>query len=226
VPALVAVASLRTRHAIQLWLVGWLLIPIVVPLVIALTWTPIYSHRYASVGLPAFLLLTAIGILALPFRIRLLNLALVFSLTGYSLYQYATTMLKDDWRVVTPRILDELAPGEIMLFDMDFEVVSFEYYAMRVGNLPPEMYGLLPPRKESLTLIGVKYQNGKRMDPTPEDFSAAILGEAKICLVLCVPSRALADYDEFFQRHGFGKSASFQKGRIGIHHFTRTKDSS
>jgi glycosyltransferase involved in cell wall biosynthesis/4-amino-4-deoxy-L-arabinose transferase-like glycosyltransferase len=211
----------RERFAL-VWLLCWLLIPIVLPLLVAMTFVPIYGHRYATVGLPAFLLLVGAGLAAAGPRLRLTQLALIASFTAVSLFRFATVPLKDDWRAATPAILARLEPGTCLLFDPDYEATSFDYYARRIRPLPNEVIGLVADTGDPNLLLGVRHAGGQRVDRDARDHSADILSAPEICLVQCVPDRPLQYYAKLFQKEGYVLKSREELGRIGINWFVRT----
>jgi mannosyltransferase len=100
---------------------------------------PIYTARYLIFVLPAALLLLAGGLLAAARRSRLLALALALAilvLNGRGLWLQARTPLKADFRGATAFLRQNLAPGDLILFQIPYGRHSFEYYMARPELLP------------------------------------------------------------------------------------------
>jgi len=119
-------------------LLSWLLVPIFVFFAITLV-RPIYTARYLIFVLPAYLLLLAAGLLAATRRSRLLGIVLalaILALNGRGLWLQARTPLKADFRGATAYLRQNLAPGDLILFQIPYGRHSFEYYMARPELLP------------------------------------------------------------------------------------------
>ncbi len=115
-PVLFALCRCRRNPFAVVLLGSWALIPIVVPLVVAVTVSPIYATRYAFVGLPPFLLLAAWGLDQFRPTVRRAIFLAILTMTSLSLYRYATQPLKDDWRIgnaVRPRPAQSRGAGRL-----------------------------------------------------------------------------------------------------------------
>lgn len=221
IPMLMGALNLRQRFPLVL-LLAWLLIPVLIPLAVAILFKPIYSYRYAAVGLPALLLLAASGYLALNKRLQIaLGLGLTL-LTATSLTSYATAPLKDDWRSATPVILDNFDPGELVIFDTAIEVVSFQYYVDLLGRpVPPEILGIDAIPAEAEQFKGIRFQDGKRIDPIARPFNTEVMSHSKLCLVLCVPKIPVARYETIMQEQGFRLTEAHRFHRIDVMFFQK-----
>lgn len=203
-PAGLALSRYR-RHPFGVALLGsWFVTPILVPLAVALTLSPVYANRYSIVGLPPFLLLTAWGLEQCRPSTRRALLGLILSLTSLSLYSYATRHLKDDWRTETRFILERLRPGEAIAFDPEYEVDSFSYYHERSKAGPT-----------ALNILGSAAGRGGQLDDS-------ISG---IWLVRCAPREQPGGSSDDFAWNGLRLVQSRRSGRIEIKHFTRDTSS-
>jgi mannosyltransferase len=200
-PALVGAVRVARQKAAVTLLLGWLLLPVLVPLVLAILYKPVYSHRYAAVGLPAFAVLVAAGYVALRPGLRAVLLTVAVGLTAVSLYRYNTEPLKDDWRAATPVILAGLEPDHLVVFDCVIEVVTFQHYAG--PDRPARAIGLDTSPADGPALPGVAYRDGRRLDPVARDYAAEIFAADRVCLLLCAPKRPDDEYLEAFHRHGY-----------------------
>jgi mannosyltransferase len=201
VPAVIGAVKVARQKAAGVLLIGWTLLPVLVPLVLALTYKPVYSHRYAAIGLPAFAVLVAAGYVALRPCVRAALLVLAVGLTVVSLYRYNTEPLKDDWRSATPTILAGLGPDHLLLFEPAFEVVSFQHYAG--PDRPVRAIALDTTPADGPALPGVAYRGGRRLDPVARDYAAEIFAADRVCLVVSVPRRPVEEYLEMFHRRGY-----------------------
>jgi hypothetical protein len=220
-PALWALARSRRNPFGVVLLGSWALIPIVVPLVIAATLTPLYATRYAFVGLPAFLILTGWGLDQFRPAVRRVWLLAILIVTAMSLGCYATRPLKDDWRSETRFVIERWRPGELIVFEPDHEIATFLYYLPRSGAAPPEMIGLRSGPSPEGRLRGVRYRDGIRADRDPRDCTDAIPPASGVWLVLCALSEDPERYREHFARDGLQLIERRHSHRIEILHFSR-----
>lgn len=201
---------------------AWVLLTILVPLAAAAAGVPVYHHRYASVALPGFLVALAIGLVQLP-RIWQSAAALVIvASTAYSLMNYYTAPIKDDWRSAARAILDNAPPGQVVLTDSDIEVVPFLYYVRRNHAQPPPVYGLMMEQGSS-DLMAVKYEDGVKLDRTPRNYTAEILSASCVAVALCVPQREESFYQSLMREHGFRVTKTVHCYRVAIIRFERAR---
>jgi hypothetical protein len=95
--------------------------------------------------LPAYLLLLAAGVIAIGRRSRplaALSLAALLALNVLGLWSQIHTPLKTDFRAATYHVIDRLAPGDLVLFQIPYGRHSFDYYVERWSDLHQ---GTLPP---------------------------------------------------------------------------------
>jgi 4-amino-4-deoxy-L-arabinose transferase-like glycosyltransferase len=118
-------------------LLCWLLVPALAFFVITLR-RPMFTTRYLIFVLPAYLLLLAAGVIAIGRRSRpvaALALAALLALNGLGLWSQIHTPLKTDFRAATYHIIDRLAPGDLVLFQIPYGRHSFDYYVERWSDL-------------------------------------------------------------------------------------------
>jgi len=220
-PALFALSRYR-RNPFGAVLLGSLcLIPIIVPLIVAVTLSPVYATRYAFVGLPAFLLLTAWGLEQFRPTVRRAFIVPIVVLTSMSLYCYATQPLKDDWRSETRFVLDRLRPGELIAVEPGHEIATFLYYVPRYGAAPPEMVALASAPSGENRLPGIRFLNGIRSDRSPRDCMESVSSWAGVWLVICASFDGPELYRDFFIRNGLELVEHRRSRRIEILHFVR-----
>ena len=133
-------------------LLCWLLVPIVAFFALTLV-RPMYTARYLIFVLPAYLLLVAGGLLAVARRSRVLGIALalaILALNGRGLWLQARTPLKADFRGATAYLRQNMAPGDLILFQIPYGRHSFEYYVARPELLPGNV-GQTPPGRPAGT---------------------------------------------------------------------------
>jgi mannosyltransferase len=198
-PVAIGLLGWRQRRFPLTLLATWMLLPILGPLAVALLFSPIYAARYASVGLPAFCLLLAHGLLRLSPVRRRLALSAILVFTGISLFRYNTEPLKDDWRSTVHSLQGRWQPGVPVFADPDWELISFWHYAEK-GCLPANQtvtLQRLPPSPGRLAAL--VYQNGT--EPLLAD--SVIHESDNFWLVLCVPSASAEQYSSALASRGY-----------------------
>lgn len=200
---------------------AWLLLPIVGPLAVAVTLSPVYAVRYASLSLPVFVLLVACGLerLALPQRVLASTALLV--LTAFSIRGFFSQPLKDDWRAASLAISDRADSTEPIVFDTDAEVVSFRHYASRFGTVQRQMWGLTDGLRDG-ALRGVAFKYGRREDDRKHDYTTQIVSVPSLWLAACVSQASPRDYTEFFAQHGYRLVENLHFHRIDVLHFVKS----
>jgi hypothetical protein len=221
IPALLALFRWRRNSFAAVLLGSWALIPVVVPLAVAVTMSPIYATRYAFVGLPPFLLLTAWGLDQFRPNFQKLLLLSILIATSLSLYRYATRPLKDDWRTETRFVLERVQQGELVLFEPDHEIATFLYYLQRYGTAPHEMVAMTSAPSKEGQIRGISYRDGTRSDRIPRDCTDLLSSSSGIWLVQCASTEPPKKLRDYLARRGFQPAELRQSGRIEIHHFAR-----
>lgn len=206
--------ALRSAPFTATLLSAWFLVPIVPPLVAAVLLSPQFMARYATVGLPALLMLVAVGLERLAPRRRQAVLAVVVAASAFSLYRYATGPLKDDFRSASTVVLRAgLTPESILLFDRDHEVEAFRYYAGRAGPVPWGLVAVKRPPLGDRGLVGLRIgADGLPAEPDRRDWTADVMGRRTLWLFLCRPAAPLEQYVGYFGAHGY---------QATVHHFHR-----
>ncbi len=221
-PALFALSRWRRNPFGVVLLGSWAFIPIIVPLVVAVTLSPIYATRYAVVGLPPFLLLTGWGLEQFRPSIRRAFLVPIVILTSMSLYCYATQPLKDDWRSETRFVLERLSPGELVVFEPDHEIATFLYYIPRYAAAAPEMVALTsgPRRGGPLRRAPLPEWHPVRSEPAGlQGFGLVVV--RGLARPLRLDSKNPGPSGDYFVREGLQLIEHRRSHRIEIFHFVR-----
>jgi len=210
----------------QILLGSWALSPIIVPLIVALLITPIYTFRYATIGLPGFLLLASIGIMRLQPASRGALLVVLLGGSTLSVARYATMPLKDDWRAATPVLLQKHHAREPLFFDTDIEAQSFLYYARRAARVPELMFGIVePPYSGTLEHVrAVRWANGLRTSPAAEKVNVDVFRSPRVWVILCVPSGSITSYVAAFKAEGYDLTDLDSFQRIDVLQFDRVSN--
>jgi hypothetical protein len=220
-PALWGLWRCRSFRGTSVFVLTWWAIPILVPLLVAVLYRPLYFNRYASVGLPAFLLAVALGIHSAPPSLRRMVVLLAVVLTGISLYRYGMKPLKDDWRSVVPYVLHRHQPSEILLFDSDIETASFLYYARLQEQVPSRLMGIMSLDPERGRIGGVWFENGRKVNKEPEDGTAEVFASPRLCLILDLPAYSDAAYEALLGRKGYALVNRHEAHHITVYHFAK-----
>jgi mannosyltransferase len=119
-----------------LFLASWITLPVVLFYLVTLS-RPIYAPRYLIFQLPAFLLLLALGAVAIWRRTRLMGMVLIGALlvlNGLGLWVQEGTPVKADFRSATRFVVERWDAGDLVLFQIPHGRHSFEYYMARRGE--------------------------------------------------------------------------------------------
>lgn len=110
----------------------WIAVPVILPFVFSLIFTPIMVSRYAIVASVGFYLLAAAGMSAINKRPVLYAVtAVVILLSAAKLYRYYDGVEKHQWREVIREIESNAGSGDYVLVYPHYETVSAEYYLRR-----------------------------------------------------------------------------------------------
>lgn len=150
-----------------LLLLVWLIIPIGLPYVLSLLVQPIFMPRYTIASSPAWFMLIATGISALPrrwLRNSLLGLLVVAMTAVLPIYYGNNT--KTDWPAVVALVEDAANTGDLVLFHNPDVLVPWQYYQQRsdlqlqtvVAAETWQAAGVTDKRKPDIRPIASTYQ--------------------------------------------------------------------
>ena len=136
------------RHFFQLlplaiFLLCWLLCPIAVSYIISQKSTHLFSSRYLVVVVPPFLLLVALGMSALRWRIVQLLFGLcLLSLCLRHVPGYYQNAQVEDWRTGTRWLQQHYRPGDGLVCYDNAQgcAVDIEYYLQAYGTKHPRLF--------------------------------------------------------------------------------------
>lgn len=115
-----------------IFLLIWFLTPMLLPFIYSQFSRPIYLPKYTLPGLVAFTILAARGITSIrPVYIRIFPPALIITLSLVSLPRYYVTPRKADWREAVHTVDASAQPGDLVLFNLGFSQLPFDYYSKR-----------------------------------------------------------------------------------------------
>lgn len=110
----------------------WIAVPVIVPFVFSLIFTPIMVPRYAIVSSVGFYLLASAGMSVINRRPVLYAVtAVVILLSAAKLYRYYDGVDKHQWREVVREIESNAGSGDYIIVFPFYETVSAEYYLKR-----------------------------------------------------------------------------------------------
>lgn len=129
--AILGLAQSRDSRIVVWGVLGsWMLIPVIGLFLMTLS-RPMFTARYLILILPGFLLLVAVGLVAIGRRSRALAgliLGALLLVEGRGLWLQAQTPLKSDFRAATRHVADRLEAEDLVLFLIPHGRYSFEYY--------------------------------------------------------------------------------------------------
>jgi hypothetical protein len=120
----------RRWRLVALWLV-WLLLPAIEIYIISLR-RPIFADRYLIWTLPAFVALSAWGIVALTRARRLLAGVLLGALLAFNVVamgEQVAQPIKSDFRAAAQFILAHRYPDDLLVFQIPYNRYTFMYYS-------------------------------------------------------------------------------------------------
>jgi uncharacterized membrane protein len=130
-----------------LFLIVWLICPVLIPVIASYILMPIYTHRYAIAATPALILLAACG-LEFLFRRKLIGAAATVLILSVGLYR-ANGVLRDPsvepWREASRAVARAAQPHDLVLVYGHLPVFGkdlFEYYA---GRADLDVHALATP---------------------------------------------------------------------------------
>jgi mannosyltransferase len=124
-----------------LFLLVWLLTPILLPFIISRFSTPIYHTKYTIVASLAFYLLVAKGINTISqkyLKLIIIIVIIVFSLVY--IRGYYTKINKEQWRDVANYIDTNANNGDFLLFSSGIQDIIFNYYSKRTDLIKKGFY--------------------------------------------------------------------------------------
>lgn len=118
-----------TRTRTSLLLVSWILIPIIVPVIVSYTITPIYVQRYtipASIGL---FILVAKGVYSVPRpSARVVMALLLLTVSVQPLYLYYENDQREQWRESAQYVEENADSDDLVLLNSGDMAYPFTYY--------------------------------------------------------------------------------------------------
>ncbi|MDE3075834.1 MAG: hypothetical protein KGJ86_10435, partial [Chloroflexota bacterium] len=125
-----------TQHSALL--MAWLLFPVAAVYAASFK-EPLFSPRYFIVVVPAFLLLAAAGLLALPRPATLAGLAIISAGSVWAIGRGNTVpaYAKEDYRLAGSYVSARSDPGDAILLVANYIVYPFQYYFHGAGRVLP-----------------------------------------------------------------------------------------
>ncbi len=114
-------------------LTGWLCIPVLGLFLVTLI-RPMYTARYLIFVLPAYLILLAVGLVAIARRSRLLAgplLAALLVSNSLMVWRQAATPMRADFRAATEYVASRMSRHDLLIFQIPYGRYSFDYYLER-----------------------------------------------------------------------------------------------
>src|SRR5262245_17920156 len=126
----------RTRFRYCLFLLIWLVLPVVVAFAVSQV-KPLFVDRYLIAGVPALIILGALGLDAIrqPARMSAVMLFIIRLTVPCLIRHYGTE--KTDWRGATGRVLAGASEGDAVLFFVPLVRNAFEFYSKHQRHVGP-----------------------------------------------------------------------------------------
>jgi mannosyltransferase len=169
-------------------LLAWLILPVALPALVSAAASPLYNTRYVILASVPFYLFVAAGLCALPRRWALAAGGLLALVAGLSQASYYARPVKHQWRAAATMIEGLRKPGDVLLFDADYNETAYAHYVPR--EAAPRLR-LLPPPPGAAT-AGKLYGAVDEGSPTA-DLTPRIVGHDRVWLVLSDTSDEAAE---------------------------------
>lgn len=116
------------------FLLSWIFIPMILPILFSLFFFPIYSPRYAIGSSLAFFLLTAQGINSLNNRwVKAVVIITIIIFSLLNMQKFYFTIHDQQWREAAQYIDSKARSGDVLLFDSDYgRKYGFDYYSKKL----------------------------------------------------------------------------------------------
>lgn len=139
----------------KVFLLSWLLVPLITTFVVSITFKPIFVPRYLIVMLPPLVLLAASGIVALPRSwLRITTFIVMLALSIRGLVGWYKASPTEDWRSASAYVLSTARPGDGMVFEAPYVRIPFEYYRrLRQGNSDGPTLVYLPVKRGAFDVL-------------------------------------------------------------------------
>ena len=188
-------------HAILLG--SWLILPVAVPLLVAILKAPLYNARYGAIAIPALLLLIAAFLDRVPTRYALPTGALILLLCSASVIRFSYVPNKDDWNRASAWLNPRLSPDGIVVVEPDEDAIAYLYHVRSLRQAPPDVVAVLPEATFQEPLSGVLYHDGVRLEHVSTPHNAELYGHHRIWLLRLASAHSLQRYEDLFHQHSF-----------------------
>jgi mannosyltransferase len=159
-------------------LLAWLIVPVALPALVSAAASPLYNTRYVILASVPFYLFVAAGLCALPRRWALVAGAALALAAALSQASYYARPVKHQWRAAAALIEGLRKPGDVLLFDADYNETAYAHYVPR--EAVPRLRLLAPPPGAA---AGKLYGAVDEGSPTM-DLTARIVGHDRAWLLL------------------------------------------
>jgi hypothetical protein len=109
-------------------LFSWLLVPVIIPFLYSVIFTPVFTIRYTIVASLSLFLIAAYSVFNMNTFKNMGLLILIVLCSFLALHVQNNTTIKDPWREVSKFIQSNIQDGDQVLLISSYEVFSFSYY--------------------------------------------------------------------------------------------------
>ena len=111
---------------VVLW---WFIVPFLVPFIISVLLTPIYSGRYILAGSFGFFIIASEGLLRLKGKVRHIAIAIFFLSMALVLTNYYAKPFNEQWKPAAAYIAKNASPDDVVIIHPAFCLRAFNFYA-------------------------------------------------------------------------------------------------
>jgi 4-amino-4-deoxy-L-arabinose transferase-like glycosyltransferase len=121
-------------------LFSWLLVPVIIPFLYSVIFTPVFTIRYTVVASLSLFLIAAYSLFNMNTFKKPGLLILIVLCSFLALHVQNNTTIKDPWRDVSKFIQSNMQDGDQVLLISSYEVFSFSYYFNPGCFRSPDIY--------------------------------------------------------------------------------------
>jgi mannosyltransferase len=179
-----------TERKVVIYLLIWMVLPIIISVVVSYIAGPMYEHRYLIGILPSYLLLVAIGITQIHSKVwSTIVLIMILIVSGIGLHYNYSNPIKEQWREAVEYIENNELKQDKIVLSTSYIQVPFNYYYQGVSQIygPPNTSYLKQPQEFLKDCIDSKSRIWLFMDRSQDtmllDYLISKYGKDKVSVV-------------------------------------------
>ena len=169
---------LRTQRRPRFGLLAtWLVVPIALPTLVSLAFSPLYNTRYVILSSVPFYLFVAAGLMAVPRTLALASATVLAGAALTSQVSYLRTPVKHQWRQAAALVEGQQREGDLLVFAADYNESAYAHYARK----PATRLRLMPPPEGA---PAARLHGAVKEGAPTTDLTDIIQGHRRVWLIL------------------------------------------